>query len=127
MSMVYGVPTGPAYEYSVVYGVWYDYSTCRTHHAQRTPTRRPGGWDPSAESDNSKSEQVKHCMDLEHCMHWLHLEPTHLLHTHARRRADGHHCNATDICLCADDRAVCVAGASSYLYSVCVECIVHSV
>jgi hypothetical protein len=24
------------------------------------------------------SEQVKECMDLEHCMYWLHLEPTHL-------------------------------------------------
>jgi hypothetical protein len=23
------------------------------------------------------SEQVKECMDLEHCPHWLHLEPTH--------------------------------------------------
>jgi hypothetical protein len=23
-------------------------------------------------------------MDLEHCMHWLHLEPTHLLHYVAR-------------------------------------------
>jgi hypothetical protein len=37
------------------------------------------GWDPSAESDNSKSEQVKNCMDLEHCLHLLHLEPTHEL------------------------------------------------
>jgi hypothetical protein len=24
------------------------------------------------------SEQVKQCMDLEHWLHWLHLEPTHL-------------------------------------------------
>jgi hypothetical protein len=24
------------------------------------------------------SEQVKECMDLEHCLHWLYLEPTHL-------------------------------------------------
>jgi hypothetical protein len=39
----------------------------------------PGGWDPSEESDNSKSGQVKHYMDLEHWPHWLHLEPTHLL------------------------------------------------
>jgi hypothetical protein len=38
------------------------------------------GWDPSAQSGGSKSEQVKHCMDLEHCVHWLHLEPTHLLY-----------------------------------------------
>jgi hypothetical protein len=30
----------------------------------------------SGESDNSKSEQAKQYMDLEHCMHWLHLEPT---------------------------------------------------
>jgi hypothetical protein len=38
-----------------------------------------GGWDPSGESDNNnKSEQVKQCMDLRHCLHWLHLEPTHL-------------------------------------------------
>jgi desulfoferrodoxin (superoxide reductase-like protein) len=27
------------------------------------------------------SEQVKHCMDLEHFIHWLHLEPTHLIAT----------------------------------------------
>jgi hypothetical protein len=46
----------------------------------------PCGWDPSRESDNSKSEpseskseQVRQCMDLEHCLHWLHLEPTHLI------------------------------------------------
>jgi hypothetical protein len=31
----------------------------------------------SAQSVNSKSKEVKHCMDLEHCLHWLHLEPTH--------------------------------------------------
>jgi hypothetical protein len=31
-----------------------------------------GGWDPSGESDGSKSEQVKQCMDLEQCLHWLH-------------------------------------------------------
>jgi hypothetical protein len=37
------------------------------------------GWVPSGESDSSKSEQVKECMDLEHCLHWLHLEPTHLV------------------------------------------------
>jgi hypothetical protein len=32
-------------------------------------------------TDNSKSEsneQVKHCMDLGHCLHLLYLEPTHL-------------------------------------------------
>jgi hypothetical protein len=30
---------------------------------------------------NSKPEQVKRCtrIDLEHCLHWLHLEPTHLM------------------------------------------------
>jgi hypothetical protein len=52
-----------------------------------------GGWDPSGESDNSKSEQAKQCMDLQHCLHWLslgphlptalhwlHLEPAYLLH-----------------------------------------------
>jgi hypothetical protein len=33
-----------------------------------------GGWDPSAESDGSKSEQVKQCMDLAHFIHWLHLK-----------------------------------------------------
>jgi hypothetical protein len=39
-----------------------------------------GGWVPSVQSEESKSEQDKECMDLKHCMHWLHLEPTHLLH-----------------------------------------------
>jgi hypothetical protein len=51
----------------------------------------PGGWDPSAQSEENKSEQVRQCMDLSeqvrqcmdlqhclHCLHWLHLEPTHL-------------------------------------------------
>jgi hypothetical protein len=38
----------------------------------------PSEWDPSGESSNSKSEQVKQCMDLEHCLHCLHLELTHL-------------------------------------------------
>jgi hypothetical protein len=28
-----------------------------------------GGWVPSRESDSSKSEQVKQCMDLEHFIH----------------------------------------------------------
>jgi hypothetical protein len=40
------------------------------------------GWDPSAQSEESKSEQVKHCIDLVHCVHgahWLDLEPTHLV------------------------------------------------
>jgi hypothetical protein len=32
-----------------------------------------GGWDPSGESDNSKSEQVNHCMDQGHWLHLLHL------------------------------------------------------
>jgi hypothetical protein len=27
------------------------------------------GWDPSVQSGGSKSEQVKHCMDLEHFIH----------------------------------------------------------
>jgi hypothetical protein len=35
-----------------------------------------GGWNPSAASDGSKSEQVMRCMDPKHCVHWLHLEPT---------------------------------------------------
>jgi hypothetical protein len=39
-----------------------------------------GGWDPRAESVNSKSEQVKQGVDLDHCLHWLHLEPTYLLY-----------------------------------------------
>jgi hypothetical protein len=39
-----------------------------------------GGWDPSAQSGGSMSEQVEECMDLEHRLHWLHLEPTHLLY-----------------------------------------------
>jgi hypothetical protein len=38
-----------------------------------------GGWDPSAQRDDSKSEQVRQCMDLRHCLHWLHaVAPTHL-------------------------------------------------
>jgi hypothetical protein len=37
----------------------------------------PGGWVRSRESDSSRSEQVKQCMDLQHCPHWLNLEPTH--------------------------------------------------
>jgi hypothetical protein len=41
---------------------------------------RPGGWDPSAQSEESKSEQARQCMDVEHCLHWLHLEPTPLLY-----------------------------------------------
>ena len=37
-------------------------------------------WDPSAQSDSNKSEQVKQCMDLKHCLHWLHaVAPTHLV------------------------------------------------
>ena len=36
-----------------------------------------GGWDPCAQSDGSKSEQVRQCMDLQHSLHWLHLGPTH--------------------------------------------------
>jgi hypothetical protein len=36
-----------------------------------------GGWDPIAQSEGSKSEQVKQCMNLQHCLHQLHLEPTH--------------------------------------------------
>jgi hypothetical protein len=39
-----------------------------------------GGWVPSGGSNNSKSEQVQQCMDREHCLHCLHLEPTHLVH-----------------------------------------------
>jgi hypothetical protein len=32
-----------------------------------------GGWGPSAESDDSKTKQVKCCLGLQHCLHWLHL------------------------------------------------------
>jgi hypothetical protein len=38
-----------------------------------------GGWNPSAASDDGKSEKVRHWMNLERCvhwLHWLHLEPT---------------------------------------------------
>jgi hypothetical protein len=38
------------------------------------------GWDPRAESNGSKSEQVRQCMDLQHCLHWLHLEPLSITH-----------------------------------------------
>jgi hypothetical protein len=31
--------------------------------------QRPGGWVPSRESDSSRSEQVKQCMDLAHFIH----------------------------------------------------------
>jgi hypothetical protein len=60
---------------------------------------RPCGWDPSAQSAESKSEQARQCMDLEyylhclhclHCLHWLHLEPTHLALVHAIRRKFEH-------------------------------------
>jgi hypothetical protein len=34
------------------------------------------------------SEQVKECMDLEHCLHWLHLEPTHRIFDVVWRRAN---------------------------------------
>jgi hypothetical protein len=27
---------------------------------------------------SQKAEQVKRCVDLEHCLHWLHAEPIHL-------------------------------------------------
>jgi hypothetical protein len=32
-----------------------------------------GGWDPSAQSEERKSAQVRQCMDREHCLHRLHL------------------------------------------------------
>jgi hypothetical protein len=38
----------------------------------------PDGWNPSAQRDDSTSEQARQCMDLQHCLHWLHFEPTHL-------------------------------------------------
>jgi hypothetical protein len=38
------------------------------------------GIQESAQSDDSKSEQVRQCVDLQHYLHWLHLEPTHLLY-----------------------------------------------
>jgi hypothetical protein len=50
----------------------------RPHTYQRTASTC--GWDPSAQSDNNKSEQVKQCMDLRQCLNLLHLEPTHLLY-----------------------------------------------
>jgi hypothetical protein len=34
-------------------------------------------WDASAQSEVSKSELVRQCIDLQHCLHWLYLEPTH--------------------------------------------------
>jgi hypothetical protein len=35
---------------------------------------------------SAQSEGVKHCKNLEHCLHWLHLEPlTHLQYIHSRR------------------------------------------
>jgi hypothetical protein len=43
-----------------------------------------GGCDPNGEREISKSEQVKQCMDLEHCLHCLHclrLEPTDQYYT----------------------------------------------
>jgi hypothetical protein len=56
----------------------------RSPPGKKTPRRRgqcmTGGWDPSAQSEGSKSEQVRQRMDLEHCLHWLHLEPTHLIY-----------------------------------------------
>jgi hypothetical protein len=30
------------------------------------------------ETVSQSTEQAGQCMDLEHCLHWLHLEPTHL-------------------------------------------------
>jgi hypothetical protein len=58
------------------------HDTDRVHHivhdrVVRIVRSAPCGWDPSAQSGGSKSEQVKQCMDPEHCLHWLHLEPTH--------------------------------------------------
>jgi hypothetical protein len=48
---------------------------------------QPGGWDPSVQSGGSMSEQVKKCINLEHCLHWLHLEPTHLYISFLTRRS----------------------------------------
>jgi hypothetical protein len=49
------------------------------------PERRACGWGPRAQSDDSKSEQVRQCMDLQHCLHWLHaVAPTHLKPRHVR-------------------------------------------
>jgi hypothetical protein len=35
----------------------------------RRPEEEAGGCDPSVQSGGSMSEQVKECMDLEHCLH----------------------------------------------------------
>jgi hypothetical protein len=52
----------------------------RTCRGGWDPTDISCGCDPSAQSGNGKSEQVKQRMDLEHCLHWLRLEPAHLLY-----------------------------------------------
>jgi hypothetical protein len=56
-------------------------SDCRIAYPMEVAVGDAGGWGPSGGSDISKSEQVKQCMNLDHCLHWLHLEPTHpILH-----------------------------------------------
>jgi hypothetical protein len=52
-----------------------DVLACPYRSADSAP---PGGWEPSEESVSSKSGRASQCMDLQHCLHWLHLEPTHL-------------------------------------------------
>jgi hypothetical protein len=44
--------------------------------------RERRGGERGGESDSSKSEQVKECMDLKHFLHWVHLDPTYLLYYH---------------------------------------------
>jgi hypothetical protein len=35
-------------------------------------------WEKTTTASQSKSSN-KRCADLKHCLHWLHLEPTHLM------------------------------------------------
>jgi hypothetical protein len=42
-------------------------------------------------SDGSKLEQIRQCKDLQHCLHWLHLEATYLDKTKRGFEADAHH------------------------------------
>jgi uncharacterized protein YbdZ (MbtH family) len=68
----------------------------RQRRQGRHQVRIPGGWD-STHSGGSKLEQVNQCKDLsiQHCIHWLHMEPTHqqasahwkIQGDHARRKA----------------------------------------
>jgi hypothetical protein len=52
-----------------------------------TPGVGACGSNSSAQSDGSKPEQVRRCMDLERCLHRIHLEPT-----------DSKHCTTLTCC-----------------------------